>query len=227
MVALGTTTMMMVIMMITKGYMGMRSYLCLVQEIFLRGRIKEAITGYNLMNPQAYRSLFRWDGKNFNRRGSMRKVWQKCGCQVRLLEPKTPAEQELLVAPHGRNVWSYHDRFKEMEARFISTLSMHLHSSNLNVEIHVHNDREDGSCGHTGGIGVANNKKSDEGSETGPINDIENNERKEALAEDEGKEPCLSSIVRGVKEQRRKRKDGPHKKPPFAMYERKKAVKEH
>ncbi|KAG9458149.1 hypothetical protein H6P81_002657 [Aristolochia fimbriata] len=113
-------------MTITRGCTGMRSYLNPAKEIFLRGWFKEATTGYEPKNPQAYPHLFRWEGKNFTRRGLMGKVWQKHCWQVQLLELETPVEQELLVAPHG----------------------------NLNVEMQNHSDREDGSCAHTGGIGV-------------------------------------------------------------------------
>ncbi|KAG9450983.1 hypothetical protein H6P81_010948 [Aristolochia fimbriata] len=106
-------------------------------------------------------------------------MWRRRGHQVRLLELETPAEEELLVAPHQSNARCNHeefehlkehisnleaelanfrstvdDRFKEMEARFVSALTMHPHSSNVNVEIHGHGDREDHSWGNSGGIGV-------------------------------------------------------------------------
>ncbi|KAG9453702.1 hypothetical protein H6P81_006606 [Aristolochia fimbriata] len=95
-VAMWTSTMMVVILMITRGCTGMRIYMCPVQEIFLR-------------------------------------------------------EQELLVAPHGSSAQSSHesehsrerisyleaelanfksnveDRFKVMESRFPSPLTMHPH----------------------------------------------------------------------------------------------------
>ncbi|KAG9450488.1 hypothetical protein H6P81_010453 [Aristolochia fimbriata] len=222
------------------------------------GWFKEATTGHEPTSPQGYPRLFRWEGKNFNRRGSVGKVWRRHGYQVRLLEPETPVEEELLVVQHQSNARCNHeesehlkqrisnlevelanfrstvdDWFKEMEARFVSPFTMHPHSSNLNVEIHGHSDREDHSWGNSGGIGVPEDvsvdvaEKSHEGWETSAIDERTNNEREKVTGEDEGNNnPGLSSIVRGVKEQRRKRKDGPQLKPPFAKYERKKVVKE-
>ncbi|KAG9450417.1 hypothetical protein H6P81_010382 [Aristolochia fimbriata] len=167
-------------------------------------------------------------------------MWKRRGYQVRLLELETPAEEELLVAPHQSNARCNHEgehlkerishleaelanfkstideRFKEMEARFVSALTMHPLSSNINVEIHGHGDREDHSWA-----------KCHEGWETSVVDERTNNEREKVTGEDEGNNnPVLSSIVRGVKEQRRKRKDGPQLKPPFATFERKKVVKE-
>ncbi|KAG9449884.1 hypothetical protein H6P81_009849 [Aristolochia fimbriata] len=106
--------------------------------------------------------------------GSVRKMWRRRGYQVHFLEPETLAEEELLVAPHQSNARCSHESehlkerisnleaelaiFRstgdEMEARFVSTLIMHPHSSNANVEIHGHGDREDHSWGNSGGIGV-------------------------------------------------------------------------
>ncbi|KAG9444757.1 hypothetical protein H6P81_016097 [Aristolochia fimbriata] len=181
-------------------------------------------------------------------------MWKRRGYQVRLLEPETPAEEELLVAPHQSNARCNHEesehlkerishleaelanfrstadeRFKEMEARFVSTLTMHPLSSNVNVEIHGHGDREDHSWGNSGGIGVPEDvsvdvaEKCPERWETSVVDERTNNEREKVTGEDEGNNnPILSSIVRGVKEQRRKRKDGPQLKPPFATFERKK-----
>ncbi|KAG9441903.1 hypothetical protein H6P81_017757 [Aristolochia fimbriata] len=204
----------------------------------LVGWFKEATTGHEPKNPQAYPRLVRWEGKNFNRRGSVGKVWRRCGYQVRLLEPETPTEEELLVAPHQSIARCNHeefehlkelisnleaeltnfrsivdDRFKKMEAIFVCPLTMPPHSSNLNVEIHGHSNREDHSWGYSRGIGVPEDvsldveEKSHEGRETSVVDERTNNEREKVTGEDEANNnPGLSSIVRGVKEQRRKRK---------------------
>ncbi|KAG9453010.1 hypothetical protein H6P81_005914 [Aristolochia fimbriata] len=174
------------------------------------GWFKEATIGHEPTNPQAYPHLFRWEGKNFDRRGSVGKVWWRRGYQ-----PETLAEEELLVAPHQSNAWCSHEESEHLKER-ISNLEAELANFRSTVDDRRDFDREDHSWGNSGGIGVLEDvrvdveKKSHEGRETSVVDEKTNNEREKVTGEDEGNNsPGLSSIVRGVKEQRRKRQDGP------------------